>query len=271
MVAGQDHYAVLGVEPVADFTALRKAYRARAMDCHPDRHGGSAAKTEEFKRLGEAFNVLSDPVARRDYDLERGTALDAEVLAEDREAILDTAVDDILEELIVGNTMPRGTSLQTIMLDLEQTDRFCLFREAKTYLFIGRVRDADLLFRRYLAAAPHNILAHYFLARCCVQTGRWAEAVRELKAALRIGAARRPPLHLARIRQELERVRRQRPGLAGAWTRLCSGAADGRGEEDDQDSACRELNRTINRLAAEPVRLPLRQRHLGEGDREDVR
>ena len=45
-------YDLLGVEPTASKTQIRKAYYARAKECHPDRHPGEEAKEAEFKARG---------------------------------------------------------------------------------------------------------------------------------------------------------------------------------------------------------------------------
>lgn len=54
-----NYYHILRVEADAEFGTLKKAYRKRAMECHPDRHAGDAGKAEKFKVVVEAFNVLS--------------------------------------------------------------------------------------------------------------------------------------------------------------------------------------------------------------------
>lgn len=60
----QDHYSVIGVAANADEVEIRAAYRAKARQLHPDL-GGSA---EEMRLLNSAYEVLSDPSARRAYD-----------------------------------------------------------------------------------------------------------------------------------------------------------------------------------------------------------
>lgn len=266
----KDYYAILGVPSHAEFGVLRRSYRRRAMQCHPDRFGGDQAKEEQFKELVEAFDVLSDPVSRRNYDLSLGIVDEVaetmagvdEVLPEDEGAILDTLADDILEELIVGNTMPEGSSLQTLMLDLERTERFCLFREAKTSLYTGRVVQAEVLFKRYVRLAPSNILAHYFLAQCHLSEGRWREAQRSLHSAIRIGQSREPPLRMRRVRDELDRIRKKRPGFLGAFIRFLNPPLRQERSLDTEEEERRSLNRTINRLAAERLRRPKHRKRL---------
>ncbi|HML61945.1 MAG TPA: DnaJ domain-containing protein, partial [Solidesulfovibrio sp.] len=67
-----DPYALLGVAPDADAEALRRAYRARALACHPDVHPDDPRAVERFLALGQAYAMLADPLRRAAYDLERG-------------------------------------------------------------------------------------------------------------------------------------------------------------------------------------------------------
>jgi len=62
-----DFYATLGISKAdaSDETKLKKAYKKAAMKSHPDRKGGNA---ERFKRVGLAYDTLSDPSKRAVYD-----------------------------------------------------------------------------------------------------------------------------------------------------------------------------------------------------------
>lgn len=250
----KDYYRILGVEPDSDFHSLKKAYYRRAMECHPDRFGGSPAKAEAFKVLVVAFNILSDPLQRARYDMQRTARLspDTAALAEtayirQEESILDTFADDILEEMIVGNIVPRDTTLQTLMIDLERTERFCLFREGKNHFYAGRIPQAAAVFRAYLEASPVNILAHYFLGRCYVLQRRYRPAAREYLEAIRIGQRRQPPLRLTRIHHELDQLRRKRIGLRARLRTLWLGPAGDMEPLPPDEEMKRQVNRAIHR------------------------
>jgi DnaJ-class molecular chaperone len=64
----RDLYKVLGVSRDADAETLKKAYRKLARRHHPDVNPGDKAAEEKFKEISEAYDVLSDPTKRRNYD-----------------------------------------------------------------------------------------------------------------------------------------------------------------------------------------------------------
>ena len=64
----KDFYKVLGVDKKAAADEIKKRYRALARDLHPDKTKGDAAKEEKFKAVSEAYEILSDPKKRAEYD-----------------------------------------------------------------------------------------------------------------------------------------------------------------------------------------------------------
>ena len=64
-----DHYATLGVARNADAVRIRDAYRALVRRHHPDLHPDDGDAEEALKRINEAYEVLSDPDKRRQYNL----------------------------------------------------------------------------------------------------------------------------------------------------------------------------------------------------------
>ncbi len=68
MANKRDYYEVLGVGKNATDEEIKRAYRKKAKECHPDLHPDDKEAVERFKELNEANEVLSDPQKRARYD-----------------------------------------------------------------------------------------------------------------------------------------------------------------------------------------------------------
>jgi len=68
----KDYYAILGVSKNASTDEIKKAYRKLAHEFHPDKAGHDAKKKEhsekKFKEINEAYQILSDPEKRKQFD-----------------------------------------------------------------------------------------------------------------------------------------------------------------------------------------------------------
>ena len=67
-MAVKDPYKVLGVDKKASQDEIKKAYRKLARQYHPDANPGDASAEERFKEVQGAYDVLSDPEKRKQYD-----------------------------------------------------------------------------------------------------------------------------------------------------------------------------------------------------------
>lgn len=72
-MAKKDYYSILGVDKSADANAIKSAYRKMAVKYHPDKQQGKTdaekkEAEEKFKDVAEAYQVLSDPQKRQQYD-----------------------------------------------------------------------------------------------------------------------------------------------------------------------------------------------------------
>ncbi|KAL3914328.1 MAG: hypothetical protein SGILL_006145 [Bacillariaceae sp.] len=63
------YYDVLEISATATPLDVKRAYRRLALQHHPDRNHGSRESEERFKLIGQAYDVLSDPVKKYDYDV----------------------------------------------------------------------------------------------------------------------------------------------------------------------------------------------------------
>lgn len=68
MAEKRDYYEVLGVDKNASAEDIKKAYRKKAIQYHPDKNPGDKEAEEKFKEAAEAYEVLSDPQKRQRYD-----------------------------------------------------------------------------------------------------------------------------------------------------------------------------------------------------------
>ncbi|MEI6753545.1 MAG: molecular chaperone DnaJ [Paludibacter sp.] len=64
----RDYYEILGVSKSASADEIKKAYRQKAIQFHPDKNPGDKASEEKFKEAAEAYEVLSDDQKRQRYD-----------------------------------------------------------------------------------------------------------------------------------------------------------------------------------------------------------
>lgn len=67
-MAKRDYYEILGVSKSSSADEIKKAYRKIAMQFHPDRNPGDKAAEEKFKEAAEAYDVLSTPDKKAQYD-----------------------------------------------------------------------------------------------------------------------------------------------------------------------------------------------------------
>src|SRR5918911_1773410 len=68
MPATKDPYKTLGVDKKASDEEIKKAYRKLAREYHPDRNPNDPSEEERFKEVQGAYDLLSDPEKRKQYD-----------------------------------------------------------------------------------------------------------------------------------------------------------------------------------------------------------
>jgi len=68
MAAKRDYYEVLEVTRTASYEEIKKAYRKKAIQFHPDKNPGDKTAEEKFKEAAEAYEILSNEDKRRRYD-----------------------------------------------------------------------------------------------------------------------------------------------------------------------------------------------------------
>ncbi len=68
MTEKQDYYDILGISRQASADEIKKAYRKKAVQYHPDKNPGDKEAEEKFKQVSEAYEVLKDPQKKAAYD-----------------------------------------------------------------------------------------------------------------------------------------------------------------------------------------------------------
>lgn len=76
-MAKRDYYEILGVSKDADDKQLKKAFRKFARKYHPDLNPNNKEAEQRFKEVNEAYEILSDPAKRKQYDSFGHAAFDA--------------------------------------------------------------------------------------------------------------------------------------------------------------------------------------------------
>ena len=64
----EDYYEILGVSKSASSNEIKKAYRKKAIEFHPDKNPGDKVAEINFKKAAEAYEVLSNPQKKSQYD-----------------------------------------------------------------------------------------------------------------------------------------------------------------------------------------------------------
>lgn len=68
MLSKRDYYEALGLNKGASMEEIKRAFRKKAHEYHPDKNNGDKAAEEKFKEINEAYEILSDPQKKERYD-----------------------------------------------------------------------------------------------------------------------------------------------------------------------------------------------------------
>jgi curved DNA-binding protein len=104
----EDYYKILGVDKIASADDIKKAYRKLALKWHPDKNPNNKAAEDNFKKISEAYAVLSDPEKRKNYDM-FGSAEQFRQQYSQEDIFKNVDLDDILRNLGFGGFRRGGT------------------------------------------------------------------------------------------------------------------------------------------------------------------
>ena len=114
-MAKRDYYETLGISKGSSDADIKKAFRSKARELHPDKNSGSAKAEEEFKAVNEAYDILKDPNKKAAYDQYGHAAFENGGFGNSGGGGADfsSAFSDVFEDLFgdfMGSSSRRGSS-----------------------------------------------------------------------------------------------------------------------------------------------------------------
>lgn len=101
----ENYYDILWVSKNASLEEIKKAYRKKAMEYHPDRNKNNPHAEAQFKKINEAYSVLSDEKKRKQYDMFGSTSQTSSPFENGTYTFVnDTDWENIFQQFMGGNT-----------------------------------------------------------------------------------------------------------------------------------------------------------------------
>jgi curved DNA-binding protein CbpA len=202
MDTDKDYYATLGLTPSADAVVIRAAYRALAQRYHPDKAGSS--DNARMAEINEAYEILSDPQKRAEYDRQREKktqSADTAFADGNEEPTTRSPLDDDWQTAVQFYPELVGLRSRLAKLSWKVADAFrariLQNKEFTTAEVVAERLEGEFL-SLYFGTNP-MILA---FARSLIRDGR-RDAARDLNQAIRvIGASSDPEKVIAVIREK---------------------------------------------------------------------
>jgi curved DNA-binding protein CbpA len=200
-----DYYQLLGVNPQASAAEIRSAYARLAREKHPDRFQDPAEKQSAqraFQEITTAFNALTNPKSRQEYD-----AMRDKPAPRTPEEIARDAYERSQAALEAGQLGEAVTLLHTAVHHApgEVAYQLALGRALSRAAGPQAAREAVQVLERITQVQPHNAAAFAELAAVLARQGLKLRAQKALEAALRIAPR---DARLARMAAELGLERR---------------------------------------------------------------
>lgn len=195
------HYDRLGIPFNAPQSMIKRAYREKAKEYHPDRHPPERRDwaREQFERIEKAYNVLSTPRERALYDrelMEKGSVplekeefwtfwreflsdqdTTSQQMSYHEKMVMDSYEEDWLEEMHGGSTNHRHEFRKHLNF-------------GKMQLAQGNRESARKEFIRADTKCRRNILSKFYVGYCMELDGDYEDALKRYEFAVDIGLSR---------------------------------------------------------------------------------
>ncbi|KHN21063.1 Chaperone protein dnaJ 10 [Glycine soja] len=146
MVKETEYYDILGVSPSASYDQIRKAYYHKAMQVHPDKNPNDPHAAEKFQILGEAYQVLSDPVQRNAYNQNGKHSVSRETML-DPMAVFALLFGSELFEDYIGHLAVASMASSELADGTEDPDKLNEKLKARMVLKENNVKKEELRLR----------------------------------------------------------------------------------------------------------------------------
>lgn len=174
---GEDYYTLLGCDELSTVEQINAEYKVRALECHPDKHLGDQKAVEDFQRLQQAKETLSNEESRAHYDYWRRSKImipysQWEALNDSIKMSMHWAVKNKKEAMLEPPDKSSGETQDDILFSPEEKKRQ-ISDENEDHVLKKTQEDIDLLSPKSPAGSPDS--AH------CLLRFRWsAEAPSDL-------------------------------------------------------------------------------------------
>lgn len=115
----EDLYELLGILPDSSEKDIKRAYRKKALQCHPDKNPDDPLAAQAFHKLSDAYEVLTDPEVKKAYD-QVLKARQAQVI---RNKQLDAKRRKLKDDLEARERQAQETAFQTVVERLSEEEK----------------------------------------------------------------------------------------------------------------------------------------------------
>ena len=161
----EDLYKILGVDKSASKTEIKKAYRGKAKEYHPDKNSGDTKAEDMFKKVSYAYEVLSDAEKKQKYDNGGHDALNGRMNTH-------TNVNDMFREMARQQNEQREKAQHSIIVNTEITLEEVFSGVTKKFKYTRQIKCKSCTTIIFKINLVTSCIQYYILCRiqcytCC--------------------------------------------------------------------------------------------------------